>query len=82
MTDVQPPVPAEAGTTGAAPATPAAPSASALKDPRQLIEAVLVKMLSIYEQLANANMLLSVPQVGGECGCQLPGMLSCAYFVT
>lgn len=73
MTDVLP-SPAAGGeassSTPAAPtaATPtaaaaAAPSASALKDPRQVAEAVLVKMLSIFEQLANANTLLSVPQV-------------------
>lgn len=33
------------------------------KDPKQILEAVLVKMLSIYEQLANATVLLSAPQV-------------------
>jgi hypothetical protein len=34
---------------------------------------VLVKMLAIYEQLANANMLLSVPQVGFACGSCVRG---------
>lgn len=47
----------------AAPAQPAAPALGGLKDPRQLMETVLVKMLAVYEQLANANVLLSVPQV-------------------
>jgi hypothetical protein len=73
MADAQPSSGATAeASTSAAAATAAAgsaaagsgPSASALKDPRQVVEAVLVKMLAIYEQLANANMLLSVPQVG------------------
>jgi hypothetical protein len=74
MADVQPSTggAAEAGSSSAAagpsPAASSAPTASALKDPRQLIEAVLVKMLAIYEQLANANMLLSVPQASMRHG--------------
>lgn len=56
---------AGAGSQAAAAASGSGPSASSLKDPRQVVEAVLVKMLAIYEQLANANMLLSVPQVRG-----------------
>lgn len=68
MTDAAPTAEGEAGSSAvAAPAAAGAPSASGLKDPRQLAEAVLVKMLAIYEQLANANMLLSVPQVGFGC---------------
>lgn len=43
-------------------------SGTGLKDPRHLAEAIIVKMLSIYEQLANANLLLSVPQVR-VCKC-------------
>lgn len=71
MTDVQPST-GGAGSSAAvaaavaassSPATGSGPSASSLKHPRQVVEAVLVKMLAIYEQLANANMLLSVPQV-------------------
>lgn len=76
MTDVQPST-GSAGGAGSSAAVAAAvaasssppaaagsgPSASSLKHPRQVVEAVLVKMLAIYEQLANANMLLSVPQV-------------------
>jgi hypothetical protein len=72
MTDAAPSTEGEAGSSAAAAPAAAgaagAPSASGLKDPRQLAEAVLVKMLAIYEQLANANMLLSVPQVW--LGCQ------------
>lgn len=74
MTDVQPSTGSAggAGSSAAAaaavaasssPAAGSGPSASSLKHPRQVVEAVLVKMLAIYEQLANANMLLSVPQV-------------------
>jgi hypothetical protein len=77
MAEAQPSLGAtlEASTSAAAATTAAGsaaagscPSASALKDPRQVVEAVLVKMLAIYEQLANANMLLSVPQVGMTAG--------------
>lgn len=77
MADAQPSTggAAEAGSSSAAagpsPAAGSAASASALKDPRQLIEAVLVKMLAIYEQLANANMLLSVPQVSMRQICEV-----------
>jgi len=83
MTDVQPSTGgADAGSSAAGVgAVATAPTSNGLKDPRQLAEAVLVKMLCIYEQLANANMLLSVPQVGGlmrahlEPGIQLePGL--------
>lgn len=70
MTDVQTSTGgADAGSSAAGVgAVATAPTSSGLKDPRQLAEAVLVKMLSIYEQLANANMLLSVPQVRVHAG--------------
>lgn len=61
----------------AAPAATAS-SSSGLKDPKQALEAVLVKMLAVFEQLANANVLLSVPQVcGATCGscCKGDGCL-------
>lgn len=45
------------------PATAAASGAAGTKDPKQVMEAVMVKLLAIYEQLANATILLSAPQV-------------------
>jgi hypothetical protein len=72
MTDAQPSSDASAAAGGAsqAPPAPAAASTAAaaaavpgVKDPKQLMETVLVKMLSVYEQLATANLLLAVPQV-------------------
>lgn len=41
----------------------AGPGTAGTKDPKQIMEAVLVKMLAVYEQLANATVLLSAPQV-------------------
>lgn len=52
-----------AATSGAAVAA-AVPTAAGTKDPRAVMETVLVKLLSIYEQLANSTVLLSTPQVG------------------
>jgi hypothetical protein len=42
---------------------PAATGTAGTKDPRTVMEAVLVKMLAIYEQLANSTVLLATPQV-------------------
>lgn len=59
---------ASPGTQAAQPGSPPAAGAvmsgtAGTKDPKQIMEAVLVKMLAIFEQLANATVLLSAPQV-------------------
>jgi hypothetical protein len=71
MVDAQPATSSSAAAGGeeaaaaAAAAGPGAAGTAGTKDPRTVMEAVLVKMLAIYEQLANSTVLLATPQVTG-----------------
>jgi hypothetical protein len=79
MVDAQPAsssAAAGADEAAAAAAGPAAAGTAGTKDPRTVMEAVLVKMMAIYEQLANSTVLLATPQVRrqlwqhlGDAGC-------------